>query len=320
MSSIEFDLVEEGMLDFEKVQSILPEEILKKVKERENLCFGLFHSNKLRAFFVLDERQAELISVKAFCFIDAEVSRSRGYDQSLYDYLIAVSVRRFKTLSFEQTQLKPEPQAFLLSKGVSLASLSFADIPEPALPKIPQKKRRREEEPQPHYAALSLTITEPERPPLPKPRAQSIPPRSRSFESFPYRQTLSFQHHQCNLKDPYVSLIASGQKTFEGRVNTSYFKDYKVGDLVTWSSHTTSVTTQILERREYPEGFREMLKDIGHKKMLPETKSLEEALVIYQMIPGYNEKVNRFGALAFGLVRCSSSSKVSEADVHPMRR
>lgn len=110
-------------------------------------------------------------------------------------------------------------------------------------------------------------------------------------------------HHQCNLKRQYIDFIARGQKTHEGRVDTQYFSNYKVGDIVTWSAGNTEVTTRITSRRKYS-SFREMLLDTGYKNMVPDAKSLDHAVQIYNSIPNYEERARRFGVIAMGVEVC----------------
>ncbi len=109
------------------------------------------------------------------------------------------------------------------------------------------------------------------------------------------------RQHQCTLRDQYIQSIARGQKTYEGRVNTQMFRDYKTGDTATWSSgRGQQVITNITDRREYGT-FEAMLRDVGYKNMVPDATSFEHAVSIYKNIPGYQEKATRFGVVALGL-------------------
>jgi len=102
----------------------------------------------------------------------------------------------------------------------------------------------------------------------------------------------------CTLKGQYVRAIRSGKKTFEGRVATPHFRSYVPGKTVEWfAGQTDKVTTEIVSRREF-RSFREMLTQIGYDKFVPEVRSLEEAVRLYDGIPGYSEKAQTFGALA----------------------
>ncbi len=109
------------------------------------------------------------------------------------------------------------------------------------------------------------------------------------------------KHHECTLRKEYIDLILSGRKTAEGRVDTAYFRDYLPGDTVTWSAGSwSSATTKITSRIHYP-SFDAMLKGAGYQTLVPNVRSHGEALSIYNSIPGYAEKVYKFGAIAFGL-------------------
>ena len=103
----------------------------------------------------------------------------------------------------------------------------------------------------------------------------------------------------CTLQRKYVELIRSGHKTWEGRCSTTFFKDYQPGRLVKFfAGRAASVTVRIVERKTF-RGFREMLTAIGHQYFVPGVPTLEDAVRLYHNIPRYQEKAQRFGALAF---------------------
>lgn len=106
--------------------------------------------------------------------------------------------------------------------------------------------------------------------------------------------------HTCTLRREYIDAISSGKKTFEGRVATPHFKNYVPGKIIKWESRQNAVTTEIVSRHEFG-SFGEMLNKLGHEKFVPEVRNLEEAKRLYDNIPGYAEKVRRFGALALEL-------------------
>lgn len=340
MSSLEgvsCQIVEERNEEFKRLRRVLAPDLLGEVTSGRSLCMGLFHKEKLRGFFVLGDAEGKVLSVKAFHLVDAEVGKARGYDVALYDYMnLMVSTRKLDSVKVESADA--DSKTFLESKGVvvsqlpaaPVASLAFASVAPPAQRaedvSIPRKtvkasedhsrKRGRDDEPvaeagredrglKSQYSAAAagagggasggfgMVPTE---------GRFSAPMRAeRPVFANPYSRVP--QHHECTLKNPYVGFIASGRKTFEGRINTGFFKNYRVGDLVTWKSHTVSVTTEITERREFSPagGFSEMLKNVGYQKLVPETQSYEQALAVYNGIPGYKDKVAKFGALAFAL-------------------
>lgn len=129
-------------------------------------------------------------------------------------------------------------------------------------------------------------------------RSQNSNDRYRSER--PVEQNRSSQPQRITLGREYIAQIKSGEKTIEGRVNTTMFQNLRVGDNVVFYENRNpdnEVKCSIIAKRKYT-SFREMLTQEGVAKCLPKVKTLEEAVGIYDKIPGYNEKVKQFGALA----------------------
>ena len=87
--------------------------------------------------------------------------------------------------------------------------------------------------------------------------------------------------------------------------------------MVVWqagnNASAPSVTTEITSRTRYS-SFREMLQDVGYQKMVPEARSLDHAVSLYDAIPGYSEKVKRQGALALGVKKIAPIAQASSQD------
>ncbi len=104
----------------------------------------------------------------------------------------------------------------------------------------------------------------------------------------------------CDVRKEYIQAIASGKKTYEGRINKESFKKYTPGKIVIWRNESDYVVTQIVSRRVF-KSFEQMLTKINFKLFIPEAKNKEEAKKVYDNIPGYAENVKKYGALALGL-------------------
>ena len=76
--------------------------------------------------------------------------------------------------------------------------------------------------------------------------------------------------------------------------------EYQPGKIVRWFSENKFVVTKITTRKIFP-SFDDMLREIDFKLFIPEAKNYEEAKQIYYDIPGYAEKVKKYGALALGI-------------------
>lgn len=102
------------------------------------------------------------------------------------------------------------------------------------------------------------------------------------------------------LRRKYIELIKSGEKTTEGRINSGGLKRLNEGDLVKFfdgKEPEFNVLCEITGIGRY-KGFREMLEKEGFTTMIPDAKSINEAVNIYNRIPSYPERANRNGVLA----------------------
>lgn len=116
---------------------------------------------------------------------------------------------------------------------------------------------------------------------------------------------------KCTLKLQYIKAMQSGKKHFEGRIATPYFSGYQPGKIVEWNDqHGNNVVTEITSRSTYTT-FREMLEKSGYINCVPEARSLDHAVELYNKVPGYAEKALRFGVLALG-VRVLSFEEVEK--------
>jgi len=102
-----------------------------------------------------------------------------------------------------------------------------------------------------------------------------------------------------SLRPIYFDFIKSGKKTIEGRINSDKFKDLKIGDkLIFTTDHTSEqLICVVKDFKTYPD-FHSMLESEGIQNCLPGITDLQEAVNIYENLPGYKEKVKQFGALA----------------------
>lgn len=106
--------------------------------------------------------------------------------------------------------------------------------------------------------------------------------------------------HEITLREPYISQIRQGRKTIEGRINGGIVLQYKEGDTIRFfegRNPRNDVTCRITRITTF-RSFREMLQASGFQKCLPEVRSLEEAVEIYDRIPGYAERASRSGVRA----------------------
>jgi ASC-1-like (ASCH) protein len=122
---------------------------------------------------------------------------------------------------------------------------------------------------------------------------------SRSMSSYSPRK----QCHEITLKRQYIHQIKYSGKTIEGRINSGMILRFKTGDQVRFfynQNPSDDVKCDITDIRKYP-SFRAMLQQEGFKKCLTDVRSLEEAVRVYDQIPGYAERAARSGVVAIQL-------------------
>lgn len=80
------------------------------------------------------------------------------------------------------------------------------------------------------------------------------------------------------VQEPYKSLILSGEKTVEGRLNKGKFADLQIGDILQFEH--TQEELEVINLTPYP-SFKAMLENEGLKHTLPRVTSIEEGIAIY---------------------------------------
>ena len=108
---------------------------------------------------------------------------------------------------------------------------------------------------------------------------------------------------ELSLKRKYINAIKLGEKTTEGRINSGFFRNINQGDRIKFFNENKpyiSVVCEIKEINKY-KGFREMLEKEGYSTMVPDVKSLDEAVRVYDNIPNYTERAKEKGVLALKL-------------------
>lgn len=99
------------------------------------------------------------------------------------------------------------------------------------------------------------------------------------------------------LKPQYINMIRSGSKTVEGRINSGMFARVKPGDLIRFWARQDEVHVVVESIYQYG-SWRAMLEGEGVQTCLPNIRALEEGVRLYNNLPGYREKAERFGVLA----------------------
>ncbi len=101
------------------------------------------------------------------------------------------------------------------------------------------------------------------------------------------------------VQEPWFSLIKSGQKTIEGRLNKGDFAKMQPGDYVTWTNGPLSVKTQITAIYHH-NTFATYLKARTLRACLPGVATIAEGVKIYHKYYSRDDE-RKFGVLAIEL-------------------
>ena len=222
-------------------------------------------------------------SLRSFSLLDPPAGETEQLSLAMLEHVKAIARARFAEGIVSYT-VSPEERAFLERERfvVKEGKIRGSDKSEYEL-------RLTLEKP-PEFSAKRPCLgtgTDYERRPLPE--------RGPVGRDTPSARPQSFS---CSLKREYIEQILSGKKTFEGRVLIQMFAAYQPGAQVRWFAGGIEVWTKIVSVRKFA-SFEEMVKGVGYKKLLPFSPSEEHAIGEYHRIPGYSDKVKRFGAVAF---------------------
>ena len=111
---------------------------------------------------------------------------------------------------------------------------------------------------------------------------------------------------ESKLQTPYYEYIRDGIKIYEMRVNDEKRQKMNIGDI--WKfKHAVDETlpqynTRIIDKKIY-KSFEEAINETGYEKLLPNAKSKEEAIKIYNAFDNSNYELDakKYGVVCFTL-------------------
>jgi ASC-1-like (ASCH) protein len=263
---------------------------LRRIEEGDNRsCRILYESGKPRALVVYAKEPKELhgcksLEVKVLELLDRLASPLVEPDSSRLFCLLQrvcdiAKEDKIPAVHVELDANKKLFKQFYMDRGFVLVKESRNEGGSLVL-------QKRLSEPLSPPAPLSVPV-EQQRPVLKSAPSVTLPPRATDYRPV-------------TLKEPYVSLIRSGEKTIEGRIRSGMFYGVKIGDRFRFFSHMGDVYCRVTQVKHYA-SFLEMLVKEGFKKCIPQVHSLEAAVGIYDKIPGYTERAKAAGVLALHL-------------------
>ncbi|MCX6991378.1 MAG: hypothetical protein NTX49_10030 [Chlamydiae bacterium] len=280
--SFEFSVVDRDCGDFPLVVQAFRERIapiygpqetaLDKIgRGSDRLCEMLYDNGIAKAIIVYKKavNQRGALELKTLALLNPETDSDKGYEATLIARVVKVSKMRMADY-IEVTVSSEKPEAFtFFKKNEFILHNSTPDY---------YKKGATE-----HFLYRDLRVA-----PI---AASAAAPKPAAIES---------RLFQCTLGKQYIQQIRSGTKTYEGRIHSGPFRNYRIGDRVTWFAGQDSVTTEITDLKVF-KTFEEMLTAVGFKKMLPLVATFELAAAAYHTIPSYTDRARQSGVVALGV-------------------
>jgi ASC-1-like (ASCH) protein len=101
------------------------------------------------------------------------------------------------------------------------------------------------------------------------------------------------------MREPWMSLVKSGVKTVEGRLDYGIFSKIKEGNVITWKNSKDEVKTKVLRVTKY-DTFSDMCYKEKYWKVIPGASSFKCALDVYHKI-FKKQQESRYGVVALEL-------------------
>lgn len=298
--SIDFVVVDKNCREFEEVRNTFDRLIrpwygdqvsaIEKIGEaKDRLCEVLRDEGTPKGLIVYKkELQEGRLECKTFCLFYPDRDSGKGYGGLLLEKLIENAGRRGATDIILTVNSRNEAKRFFTRSG-------FSVVGEDRDKYVPGQIECNLVYPMIGKRVGSMST---DRPVFDR-REVKKESRTNTISSVP-ESSYEGRVIKCTLKREYLEQIKSGLKTYEGRVATNFFRDYLPGRTVEWycgSEDRDKVLTTIVSRKRFS-SFGDMLRTVGFNKFLPRVRSIEEAIRLYESVPGYLEKVAIHGALA----------------------
>jgi ASC-1-like (ASCH) protein len=116
----------------------------------------------------------------------------------------------------------------------------------------------------------------------------------KSVSKFSNKDTITI-----GLREPWMSLVKSGVKTIEGRLDYGIFSKIKAGNVITWKNSKDEVQTKIVRVAKY-NTFSDMCYKEKYWKVIPGSSSFKCALDTHHKIFKKQQEA-RYGVVALEL-------------------
>jgi len=244
-------------------------------------------------------------STKIDAFFIKEQFRGQECDTFLLEEMIKSAKRRNAEHVHISTHTRNcEAQEFFKNKGfTTIAEQLVLDIADSAAQPLLPTSAPRERAKIIQLSHIKKPSEEPEKGTITGNKRKRKEECERPAKRRKRETTSPIKLNQLTLKQKYIHLIQSGEKTVEGRINKGPISNFRIGERIRFyyfRDRFDDAVCDITDIKRF-DSFREMLQKVGVKKCIPEAHDLEEAVRIYDSIPGYAQKAAAFGVVAIFL-------------------
>jgi len=310
------------------------EEALKKIKEgKGRRCEMLLYRDNLIGFIVYKtgNQEGDRFEVKSLVATEDSEQSREDCRKRLLDRVKSLAAQNLaKSVYVTVSEKSPELLKFFTEREF-VKKTTWADKQECLLCfqlKEKTKKRKRSVSLERKEDEVSVSdnsklkrkkTTEADSPKRQEQRNDPIPSKGRRDRPSPglsrretgaraersglSRTPRKMDSHELTLRKKYIHQISGGGKTIEGRINSGIILRYRIGDRIRFfykQNPSDDVVCKIEDIRKY-DTFKAMLEEEGYQKCLTDVGSLEEAVAVYDTIPGYRERAARHGVTAIHL-------------------
>lgn len=99
---------------------------------------------------------------------------------------------------------------------------------------------------------------------------------------------------------PFFDAIVNGSKTVETRAATVKYQNIKPGDILVIVCMPDKIEKTVVSVKQF-KSIEEMFAAVDLKTVNPFAVDIAEARAVYYSFPGYKQKIEQYGLIAFGL-------------------
>lgn len=110
--------------------------------------------------------------------------------------------------------------------------------------------------------------------------------------------------HKSKLAEPHYTNVKSGAKPYETRVFDVKRRKVQLGDIIEFAHNNDpkkpAIRVRVVELALF-KNFRDAITSIGVRKVLPNVRTTDEGVKLYESFPGYKENAKIHGVVRWKL-------------------